>query len=163
MQLAIHQDPRRLTLSLLEQEIELPITILESQEVIVGEWTIDFAIIGESHQVTIRHGKVFVVREVLACVAMPNREDVKAHSFSDLQPYRHQHRGYQVEVSFTNKTVPLWDDVQLTMRFPTVYGQQPLTQIRWQILVDRVQWQTLHVYPLPQRSVTVLSRSYWMR
>lgn len=155
----IFQHPSDLVLALYNAPPP-PLTVLKSRRVRIGQWEAAFHIIGESHAVMLSKGGRVVRSEVLACTGTPAGA-VYTHAFSAMAWHRVRLPGHGVAVSFD---VLPWDVPppgrdQITLQFPKMFGQTPLTRVQWQVEAGALRWYTVHVYPLPDGAVRVYSRS----
>lgn len=156
---AVHQHPTDLRLCVLSQDTALNFTILKSETIQAVDWQITFAIIGESHFVSIVHAGQMVLREILACADIPQESCIHNYHFiagSD-HKYDYSPSGYQVEVTFHATESPcIPAEHQIQVAFPEIWGRIPITQIGWQQAGQMLRWWTLHTYP-HQTGVTSVS------
>ena len=98
---------------------------------------------------------------MLACVPVEDARCAYTHRFADLQAHTVQRGGYSGRVTFNPDPPPPMLPDGLTVRFPAVYGQVPLTRVTWQYTPGCLQWQTLHTYPLDGDLICVYSASHF--
>lgn len=157
----IYQEPTALSLHVIEGATPLNLTVIEAQRVSCGLWTVDFEIVGESHRVCLSQAGQVTWQEVLACTQLPPEQAQHQHAFSQLTAHCFATEGYRVQVTFTTGEGPglRLDRPNLTATFPPVFGQQPVTQLAWEVSPAAIQWRSLHIYPLRTHTVTVSSFS----
>ena len=144
----VYQHPAELVLAISDQPIAGDLTVLKQEVVWVGGWQVIFAIIGESHTVTIRHDESCVFQEVLACAKLPYERCLHHHHFNKLVPHRYQHPRYTVDVNFDDAPHPVNPGyAELSLAFPAVNGQTPITRLQWAVSSQEIRWWTLHTYP----------------
>lgn len=161
--LVAHQNPTDLILAILCTDTQLPLTILDQSVMEVGDLTFTFQIIGESHAVRITHNDTFMLQEILACIEIPTTAAAHYHPFSELASHDYTIPNYYTTVTFTSYTttdpIPTLPAPNLEVRFPAIYGHQPITQIAWEIAENTVRWKTLHLYPSEHDIISVKSVS----
>lgn len=146
---AIYQEPSQLVLGVAVQRFPCQLTILKQETLAVGDWRFVFHIIGESHFVQVeKHGKL-VLQELLACINLDPRSCTHYHHFCNLAPHRFRQENYRIAIDFKHrdKGYTLPTNAGMEVAFPAVHGTIPVTQIRWQVTKNRVQWWTYHLYP----------------
>ena len=156
----IHQHPTELVLGVLTNQQPHNLTVLQSKQVKIGRWSLDFQIIGESHRVIARYDTFVVVQEILACVPLVADDCRHFKRFATLGAHSFRQDAYEVAIWFSEEPVPLLEGANLEVWFPVVYHSQPVTQIKWDVLPTGIRWWTLHLYPLQTGTVTVLSSSH---
>lgn len=147
---AIYQHPTDLRLCVLTDDTALDFTILRQESIESANWQITFAIIGESHAISVAHEGQLVLREVLACAAIPQDACCHNHHFAagNDHQYAHPALSYQIEVQFD--TTENWSNTaehQIQVAFPEIWGRIPITRIGWQLAGHNLRWWTLHTYP----------------
>lgn len=144
---AVNQRPQDLKLAIVTTD-NLPATknLLE-QNLFIDDWSIRFAIIGESHRVRIDYQGQFIMEEMLACITVPSMDCQHYHGFDDLQTHDFEQSAYHVSVSM-QKDMTIWQDIenQISYRFPEIDGIQALTKIQWHYTGKSISWRTLHTY-----------------
>lgn len=149
----VYQEPNTLALAVLPGDSPCPLTVLKKAVVQVDEWQFTFHIIGESHLIRVERNGQLMFQEVLACVPLAPQDCLHHHPFGDLENHHYQSEHYRVAVHFAerpvccNRQIDPMDESQITVTFPEVCGQIPLTQVKWQIRERTIRWWTLHVYP----------------
>lgn len=163
MMQSIYQHPTDLTLAILVHELPYDLTVLTSATLQQQDWQFEFQIIGESHRVRILHQQRLILQEVLACIPISDKSCYHLKQFKHLKTHRHQQRGYQTEVWFSDCAGPLFEKPDLEVWFPEIFHQPPVTQIKWKHHEKAVEWWTLHLYPTVQNAITVLTYSKFER
>ena len=160
---SVLQHPTNLIFAVTGTDIVSLLTVLKMQTVTIADYTIQFAIIGESHCITLFHQGEFVLQEVLACTDIPDILQADSHKFAKLEPYQYQRQGYKAHVWFTNSMQhDHWqhhDD--LALDFPEMFGCIPFTKIQWKTSKTNIQWRTIHVYPLPTQITYVYTETFF--
>ncbi len=159
----IIQYPTDLVFALMTVDVSSQLTILAQKSFYLHNWLFDFAIIGESHFVTIKHHNKFVMQEVLACTDLPVILQAESHKFAKLETYQVNKVAYQASVEFSSSlpTNTLSKEISghLDLSFPEVFGVIPSTHVQWSYHEQLVTWQTLHVYPLENHVTYVRTQS----
>lgn len=158
---AVYQNPSDLALAVVSGELSLPLTILRRDTLIIGDWAFAFHIIGESHLVTIDHKSQMILCELLACVDVPAKICLHHHQFSDLTAHCHTQPGYTVDVHFDTQPDTIFGSDSISVEFPKIYGQTPVTRVEWLHDSGVVSWRTLHVYPQEKGITCVHSISHF--
>lgn len=164
MILPVHQNPADLALAVIAGKVQAPLTVLKHAALNVGDWTLTFHIIGESHLVTLEHDGEVMLSELLACVEVDAETCVHHHRFGDLGAHCFEQAGYSVTVNFDNEYVAQSDETEnmLEVAFPEIAGETPVTRVIWERVGENaVCWQTLHVYPHEGKIIGVRSLSYF--
>ncbi|MEO1663027.1 MAG: DUF2617 family protein [Chloroflexota bacterium] len=154
----IYQHPHDLTLALFRGEPTFKMTLLRSRRVNVGAWDVHFHIIGESHAVIFSYERTPVFSEVLACVEVERAH--RMHRFTSLKTYRFEEANYRVRCS-TGRVkwkIPAGAK-KLEVQFPPMFGQVPLTRVKWHMDGHTLLWWTLHTYPLENDIIAVKTMS----
>lgn len=159
----ILQLPTDLVFAVTDYSVLELLTVLKTQTVKIAYYTIYFAIIGESHCITVFHHDEFVMQEVLACTDIPDILQADSHKFATLEPYQHTKQDYRARVWFADRLQQArWQNQdELKMDFPEMFGQIPFTKIQWEISHTSIQWRTIHVYPLQTHTTYVYTASYF--
>lgn len=155
----IIQRPEDLMLAVVEYDLSAGFTVFKQQEIRYEDVAVQFAIIGESHIITVLRDEQVVLQEILACVTFP--PEIQAHRFDDLGEYTENRHHYGVHVRFATgeaDIAPLGKDA-IEYEFPTILGQSPLTRINWSCSGRIIQWWTLHRYITEQSSIDVRTQS----
>jgi hypothetical protein len=157
------QQPHELTLALVRQPLPIPVQVLCCIQHSYADWQVEFAIIGSSHYVCLRHGDE-IWQEVLACMAIHPNECSHYYPCKTAQVHRFAETPYQVHLEFSPYPTPPIPDTaeQLIYHFPSVYDQTPLTALYWQKLENRLEWWTVHTYPQPQGEIQVRTFSQFV-
>lgn len=157
----ILQYPTDLVFAVMEADVSHLLTVLKTETVNVGDYTIRFAIIGESHCITVLHQKQLILQEVLACTDIPVILQANSHKFAKLDMHHHIETDYQAHIWFADELIKAdWDDQGvIKMDFPEMFGQVPFTQVTWQVSRSDIQWRTTHVYPLKTHTTYVYTES----
>lgn len=164
----VHQLPNDLRLCILANDAGADFHILKTQVVAYGDWQFTFAIIGESHVITVRRAGQVILREMLACAYIPQNQCIHNHPFvtGDNHNYADAALRYQINVTFlASEPPPITAKDQIQVAFPEIWGRIPITQIGWQrwrgqhnqAAISTVRWWTLHTYPHRTGSVTYVS------
>ncbi|MCI0709660.1 MAG: hypothetical protein L0154_05795 [Chloroflexi bacterium] len=156
----IHQQPTNLVLGVLTSGHLHNLTVLQAEGVNAGCWSFEFQIIGESHRIIVRRDNLVVLQEILACVPLVAADCHHFKRFTRLGVHSFRQDSYGVDIWFSEEPVPLLEGANLEVWFPAVYHQQPVTQIKWDVLPNGIRWWTLHLYPLQTGTITVLSSSH---
>ena len=156
----IYQQPTDLILGVLTGQHLHNLTVLQNKQVKMGDWSVEFQIIGESHRVIARHAGTVKFQEIMACVPLVAHDCYHFNTFPHLNAHSFRRDVYGVEIWFSDEPVPLLEAADLEVCFPAVHDRQPVTQIKWEVLSHKIRWWTLHVYPLPSQTITVLSSSH---
>lgn len=158
----IMQYPTELVFASSKVAVDHLLTVLDQRCVVFGEWSFQFAIIGESHFVTIRHRDEFVMQEVLACTDIPAILQADSHKFDKLETYTQEKQNYRARVWFSEEGESIvfdnWSG-QFNLIFPETFGQIPETQVVWICDERRIEWRTMHVYPQPETTTYVYTES----
>lgn len=157
----ILQYPTDLVFAVLEYDVSSLLTVLKREIVHIDDYCFQFAIIGESHCITVEHEGCLIRQEVLACTDIPAILQANSHKFAKLNMYQYQEQDYETRVWFTDTLdVMDWDNQSvLRMDFPEMFGQVPFTQVQWQIAQRTIAWRTTHVYPLETHTTYVYTAS----
>lgn len=157
----ILQYPTDLVFAVIAEDVASKLTILKTASIAVGDYHIDFAIIGESHCITVSRDGQFIMQEVLACTEIPQILQAQSHKFAKLEPYGLSLVGYRSQVWFANVlTADEWQaQHHIRMDFPDMFGQIPFTEVRWAIDGQSIRWRTTHVYPLETHTTYVYSET----
>lgn len=157
----ILQYPTDLIFAVMEHDVSSLLTVLKTEVVRMGDYIIHFAIIGESHCITVTHRGQFIRQEVLACTDIPAILQANSHKFAKLDLYQHEEHGYEVRVWFADalETMDWENQGLLRMDFPEMFGQIPFTQVQWQVTPSSIRWRTTHVYPLDTHTTYVYTTS----
>jgi len=160
---SILQHPTDLVFAVMDTSVLHLLTVLKTQTIVMGDYTIQFTIIGESHCITVSHKGQFVMQEVLACTDIPEILQAHSHKFVKLEPYQHTNQTYRARMWFTNVMQDdYWADYdELSLDFPVMFGQIPFTKIQWMTSDTTVQWRTIHVYPLQTHTTYVYTESFF--
>jgi hypothetical protein len=160
------QDPRNLLLGVIHTEdLPLSLRVLDARVIVVGDWSVTFRIIGESHWITIRVAGQKVLHEVLACVPVGTTAWIFQHPFTDRCSCDYSSGPYSVTVDFAPLSLDIaargTDGECLQVDFPHPEGgaSLPFTRIWWRVAEDAITWWTTHVYPEAHQTTAVLSRS----
>lgn len=160
----IYQQPEDLILAVISGELSQKFTVLQQQQITLGDWCVQFHIIGESHHVCLAYQDQVVLHEVLACTTLDEVTCQHHHAFHRVKAHRYAQPGYNVTVQFM-QTAPAEPTLPpanwLDVRFPTVYGLEPYTRLGWQMDTDRLHWWTVHVYPTADHVTYVTTQSYF--
>lgn len=154
----VYQQPTDLILGILPTDTPLNLNIIQSQQVMMGAFSFTFEIIGESHRVRVALHNQLVMQEILACVPLVAEDCWHYHPFKMLQNHSFARQRYQIVVYFSRTPIHLVAP-QLTVQFPMIGGQIPLTQIGWKQHNEAIRWSTLHIYPNRQSTTYVYSNS----
>jgi len=164
---AVYQHPRELVLALFTSAPGLPMTVLQSSKLSYGSWTVDVNVIGESHAIIFsREGKP-VFSEVLACYPVTKHRAYYAYEFAKMDDHGIHIGPYYGHVNFREPdwTVPPAGPESLEVTFPQTENNRgsevPVTRVQWQYEHERLQWWTLHTYPLKKETIRVYSRSHY--
>jgi len=154
---SILQYPTDLVFAVLNRDVSSELTVLKTQQVMVDDYSIQFAIIGESHCITVLYQEELLMQEVLACTEIPAILQAQSHKFAKLEPYCFTATGYRSRVWFADRYNTLGWQPQHHIRidFPEMFGQIPFTEIGWTVEDDSIQWRTTHVYPLKTHTTYV--------
>lgn len=158
----IIQYPTELVFASSSVAVDHLLTVLDQRYVVFGDWSFQFAIIGESHFVTVQYRDEFVMQEVLACTDIPAILQADSHKFDKLETYTQEKQNYRAQVWFSEKQESIaFDNLsgQFNLIFPKTFGQTPETQVVWTIEERRIVWRTLHVYPQPEITTYVYTES----
>lgn len=160
---SILQYPTDLVFAVTQVDVSTELTILQSQDVVLDDYLIKFAIIGESHCVTVLRRGQLVLQEVLACMEIPQILQAESHKFATLKPYCFTRLGYRSQVWFADcLDVSGWQPQQsIRLDFPEMYGQIPFTKVGWVVRSNSLQWRTIHVYPLETHTTYVYSETFF--
>lgn len=158
---AVIQYPTDLIFAVLAEDVSSQLTILRRASFFVREWQFEFAIIGESHYVTIKRWDEFFMQEVLACTDLPAILQAESHKFAKLEAYQLNKQGYRSQVDFSSSNQMLSKEItgKLEMSFPAIFGVIPTTRVQWSYDKEQVRWETLHVYPLEDHTSYVFTHS----
>lgn len=161
--LVAHQNPTDLILAILCTDTQLPLTVLDQSTIQHHHLTVTFQIIGESHAVHIAHQEKLILQEILACIDIPANQATHHHAFNQLAPHDYNIPNYCTTISFDthniDDSIPLLSNPSLEVRFPAIYGHQPITQIEWNTTDHSINWKTLHLYPSEHDIISVKSVS----
>ena len=155
----IIQRPEDLMLVVVENDISTDFTVFKQQEIQYKDIAVQFAIIGESHVITVRRDGWVVLQEILACATFP--PEIQAHRFDDLGEHTENRHNYSVHVRFSRgeaDIAPLEKDA-IEFEFPAMWGQSPLTRINWSCSERVIRWWTLHRYVTEQNFIEVHTQS----
>lgn len=144
---AVNQRPQDLHLAIVTAD-KLPQThTLLSHEIHVGEWSIQFGIIGESHRIRVQRNNQFMLEEMLACVPVSPESCVHHHAFVDLRDHHFTEDNYCVSVTMRRDT-GLWkqQDDEMSYTFPAINGIEGMTRIQWTLCESSIAWRTYHSY-----------------
>ena len=160
---SVLQHPTDLVFAVMDTDVMPLLTVLKIRSVMYGEYSIQFAIIGESHCITVFHKGQLITQEVLACTDIPDILQADSHKFAKLEPYQHAKQGYRTCVWFAES---MQDDLfqaqdGLRMDFPEMFGHIPFTQIQWMTSETSIQWRTIHVYPLQSHIIYVYTETFF--
>ncbi len=160
---AVLQHPTDLVFAVTDTSVLHLLTVLKTQTITLDDYTIQFAIIGESHCITVSHQDQLVTQEVLACTDIPEILQAHSHKFVKLEPYQHTNQAYRARIWFTDRLQDdfLKDCDELRLDFPEMFGELPFTQIRWKTSDTTIQWRTVHVYPLQTHTTYVYTETYF--
>jgi hypothetical protein len=159
----VEQHPHDLALIVCTGELPTTLCVLAQQAVSVGPWRFVFHIIGESHWVRIERDGEPPLHEVLACIDLAPAVCLHHHRFVALQPHAFQRPGYRI--ALRTRAVAEGDDADwqptgaLSVEFPVVHGQRPVTRLVWRQTGELMAWRTLHTYPSATGSIWVESAS----
>lgn len=159
----VEQHPHDLALIVCAGEVPTTLCVLAQQTVSIGQWRFAFHIVGESHWVRIERNGEPILHEVLACISLDPGACLHHHRFAALQPHAFQLPGYRVTLR-TRAAMEITDaDWQpsgtLSVEFPVVHDQRPVTRLSWRHVGDVMAWRTLHTYPSATGSIWVESAS----
>lgn len=164
----IEQDPRHLTLALLEPSAALPaMRVLTARTIQYENWTLTCRIIGESHWITIGQPGRPVLHEVLACISIDPHRCQHHHTLANAasHSYAMDTRYQVVTASSALQPAPMWDiprnAIALEQIFPVVNGIAPVTRIQVARRNDVLHWWTLHVYATADEPVGIRTHSQW--
>ena len=157
----IYQVPTDLVFAITTYDVSNLLTVFKTKTFCKGDYEFEFAIIGESHCITIFHQGRFVLQEVLACTNIPAIVQADSHKFAKLEPYLHTKQDYQARVWFRDslQNDPIESHGEMKLDFPEVYGQIPFTHVQWIMLESSICWRTTHVYPLEPSTKYVYTES----
>lgn len=145
------------------------LTVLSTRQVTIGNHSVTFRIIGESHWITVRHHGNTLLHEVLACVRLNDAEWQYVYPFREGFPHTYTYTSPLLSYCTQLKTVPFTSDIASTDRsyehlhldFPHPFGGStlPFTSVWWTVEELLVRWGSTHVYPLEDRTTAVISES----
>ena len=163
-----YQDPKDLYLGVTSAHKIQDLTVLASAELELGDLSIVFRVIGESHWVTISRKGAVVFQEVLACVDLEGPHWQHQHSFQNGKTHSWAYGDYEIRVTFepmSEAIARFGNTQQLEVRFPHPLGEgdAPFTRVWWEVGSDQIKWWTFHVYPLKLETIAVLTKSAYRR
>lgn len=158
------QHPKDLRLGVSQTQEIQPLTVLAEKTVVIEELSITFRIIGESHWITISHNENILLQEILACVSLQGEHWQHQHSFIDSRSHTFAKDGYEIQLVFAEMTPRIsqmgnLNSIEVYFPNPLGNGEEPFTRIWWEYDGHTLQWWTIHVYPLEDGTVAVLSTS----
>ncbi len=158
------QDPTDLSLVVAGDGDLGALTVLRQATVSWQDLEVTFHVLCESHEVILRRDGRVVLHELLSCAGgMGPARPVHLHRFRDGRGHSYREDGYSVDVSF--EVLPARGIAPpasgLCSVFPRMAGDEatPFTSIRWEQSDAHLVWHTVHLYPLPGRTVGVFSTS----
>lgn len=159
----ILQYPTDLVFAVTDKNALQLLTVLKTEEIHVDDYLIHFAIIGESHCISIYHQDTLLKQEILACTDIPAILQADSHKFAKLESYDRSEHNYRARVWFSDKLQlsSLENEHVLKLDFPEMFGEVPFTQIQWQSSDTQIHWQTTHVYPLGTHTTYVYTESFF--
>ncbi|GAB5490913.1 MAG: hypothetical protein Phog2KO_11280 [Phototrophicaceae bacterium] len=158
----IVQRPQDLILAYVVSDI-LPETQILVQHIWhYQDWQARFAIIGESHRVSLSYQGNFIMEEMLACIVIPLDSCQYYHPLSDLRPHYYQQNDYSVQLDINNP-VDKWQksEQEISFTFPAINGKEALTKLQWQATQTSIQWHSLHTYTNEGELLCVYSKSHY--
>lgn len=158
----IVQRPQDLILAVVINDVLPDSQILVQKMWFYDDWQIRFAIIGESHRVSLTYQGQFVMEEMLACADISLQTCQHHYQLSDLRPHHYQRKNYTVAINVSD-TIALWQtqDNEIQFVFPAINGKESLTKLQWQATQTSIQWRSLHSYICDGELVCVYSQSQY--
>jgi hypothetical protein len=159
-----YQDPTDLYLLVAERADLGRLTILQRETILWRDLEITFAVLSESHSVTLRRNGRVVLHELLSCIGAGGGEPpLHCHGFGDGLPHSYAHNEYAIDVTVERfrgdgGTAPR---ANLRVDFPNPAGGSttPFTSIHWEVGGEELRWGTIHRYALFGETVDVRSTS----
>lgn len=156
----IFQRAQDLRLAVVTQDV-LPTTkTMQEANLTFSEWQVNFAIIGESHRIQIRHNGAFFLEEMLACIDIAADSCWHYHDFADLEEHAYREGQYRIQTYFS-EVIP--DKIEtrqgIEYQFPKVHDIYPITRIEWQLSETILRWWTLHTYAEAKKITCVHTQS----
>lgn len=164
MQHPVLQHPQDLTLTLWQGAPTISLHRLVAEQITLGEWEIQFEIIGESHAVTFARAGCVIGAEVFACVPVPSGFRGRSVPYSALRRESITAQGYRFGMSTCQRCLA-WPQAeytrQLAWEFPAVNGETPVTALFWGIFYNSLYWWSQHTYPLETGITRVYTQSFF--
>jgi hypothetical protein len=159
-----YQEPSDLYLLIAERADLGRLTVLRHETVIWRDIEVTFAVLSESHAVTLcRNGRV-VLHELLSCIGAGGEAlPLHCHGFGDGLPHSYAHNGYAIDVAVErlcgNGGTPPSANLRVDFPNPAGGGTTPFTSVHWEADGEVLRWSTVHRYALFGETVDVRSTS----
>jgi hypothetical protein len=159
-----YQEPSDLYLLVADRADLGRLTVLRHETIVWRDLEVTFAVLSESHSVTLRRNGRVVLHELLSCIGAGGGEPpLHCHGFGDGLPHSYAHGGYAVDVAVEHlqgngETPPR---AKLRVDFPNPAGGDttPFTSVHWEADGEELRWSTIHRYALLGGTVDVRSTS----
>ena len=159
-----YQEPADLYLLVADRADLGRLTVLQRETIIWRDLEVTFAVLSESHSVTLRRNGRVILHELLSCIGAGGDEPpLHCHGFGDGGSHSYVRNEYAIDVTVARLqgdggTPP---HANLRVDFPNPAGGSttPFTSVHWEAGCEELRWSTIHRYALFGETVDVCSTS----